>query len=113
MICLKTFEEKNLNSFNNDWNKWILFINENYKYSLKYSFSKDFKGKCNPIDLPYFHPYWILISKLRKRKYLFQIIKWYNECLIDKSKVKYYFNSSTNLVDIENKIEKLKSEIYF
>lgn len=113
MICLKTFENKTLNSFNNDWDKWIIFLNENYKYSQTYSKINDFKGKCSSVDLPYYHPYWCLISKLRKRKYLFKITKWYNECILDNSKVKYYFNSSTNLFDIKNKIEKLKSEIYF
>jgi hypothetical protein len=113
MICLQTFENKTLNSFNNDWDKWIIFINENYKYSIQNSYSKDYKGKCNSIDLPYYHPYCVLMAKLRKRKYLFQIIKWYKECLIDNDKVKYYFNRNTRLEDVEIKIVKLKKEIYY
>jgi len=112
MICLKTFKIKTHSDFNG-WDEWVIFVNNNINYAKTKSNVKDFKGKCEPTDLPSFHPYWCFMAKLRKRKYLFQIKTWYKECLIDRSKIKYYFNSSTDIFDIKFKIDKLKREIYF
>ena len=112
MICLKTFENKTNKDFNS-WSDWVKFTKENYNYALSKSTIKDFKSKCKSIDLPSYHPYWKLIAKLRLRKHYFRIIGYYKECLIDNSKIKYYFNISTTMLDIENKINEMKQKIYY
>lgn len=112
MICLKTFENKTLQSFNNESDMWINFVNENYKYSQEKSKYNDFKGKCEAFDLPSFHPYWELMIRLRNRKYLFEITKKYKECLLDKNKIKFFFNKDSNILDVEVKIKRLKQKIY-
>lgn len=112
MMCLETFKNKGLSDFNS-WNEWKLFINKNYKYSQEQSNVKDFKGKCKDIDLPSYHPYWNLISKLGLRKHLLRIVSYYNECLIDSNKIKYYFNETTSIKSIEKEIKNLRQKIYF
>jgi hypothetical protein len=112
MMCLETFKNKGLSDFNS-WNEWVLFINKNYKYSQNQSNVKDFKGKCKNIDLPSYHPYWNLMYKLGLRKHLLRIVIYYNECLIDSNKIKYYFNETTSIKSIEKEIKNLRQKIYF
>lgn len=110
MICLKTFVIKCKKDFDNI-KDWCIFVNENYKYGNTTSTVWDWKHKCKESDLPSYHPYWsMLVWKDTKSR-----LKWiedrYEECVKDHNKIKYYFNSSKKLSQIEDDIKNYKNKI--
>ena len=110
MICLKTFTVKSKDSFGS-WQGWIDFVNQNYIYGTTESKVWDWKDKCKVSDLPSYHPYWTMIVCEEAKKTLEWIEERYKECLKDYGKIKYYFNNSTKITDIENKIRSYKNKI--
>lgn len=115
MICLKTFENKTLNDFSS-WNGWVNFVNDNNHHAIKFSTPFDYVGKCNEWELPSFHPYWSNKIKQNIAKDLISLMSIYEECKKDTSKIKYHFNLTTSVKDIEgmikNKKDKIKGVVY-
>ena len=111
MMCLKTFTEKYSKDFDN-WNDYIYFVNENIRYAKTKSKVNDFKGKCEPHELPSYHPYWSLVVRLGYRKLLFKTIENYNKCEEDIEQLKYLYNHNTSLKNLRERIEKYKNIVY-
>jgi len=62
-------------------------------------------------DLPSNHPYWFIeVMKDNGKKYN-KIKLLYEECKIDPDKIKYHFNSSTSLNNIEEKLKKYEYSV--
>lgn len=103
MICCRTFKKIYLTDFDS-WEDWVIFVNENYKFSIEKSTTFDFLGKCKDSDLPSYHPYWTNEVKKYYKKELDRLWEKYIECYYDNSKIKYHFNITTRIEDIEKKI---------
>lgn len=112
MMCLKTFKIKSNSDFDN-WDEWVMFVNENIKYAKENSTVDDYKDKCDISDLPSFHPYWRDLINKDKKVRVEDLEKKYDSCRKNPDLIKVYFNSSTALSDIRERIEKLKDEIAF
>ena len=110
MMCLKIYEVKSSSDFEN-WGDWVNFVNENIRFANEESTIDDYVGKCKSHDLPSFHPYWKKIINNYNVKVLEDLEKKYAECRINPDKIKYYFNRTTNLSMIEEKIETLKRKM--
>lgn len=104
MICVETFQQKTVSDFEN-WDAWVKFVNNNFRYAKTKSTIFDFYGKCKAINLPSFHPYWENEAKKISYKMLMETRKRYAECIKDQSKIKYYFNITTSIQDIVDKIK--------
>jgi len=111
-MCLKTFKIKSNSDFDN-WDEWVMFVNENIKYAKENSTVDDYKDKCDISDLPSFHPYWRDLINKDKKVRVEDLEKKYDSCRKNPDLIKVYFNSSTALSDIRERIEKLKDEIAF
>lgn len=109
MLDLKTFNKIYAKDFPS-WDSYVIALNENIKFASTNSTIDDFIGKCDISDLPSYHPYWSNEVKkgIVKRLNILEI--QYKECVANPSKIKYYFNNTTSLEDINNKIKKLKNE---
>ncbi len=102
-------ENKELWVTSDDWNSdWCKMVNDNQSYckALPIEKYKEFEGKCDEVNLPSFHPYWKVQIMLSDKKNYSELIEKYNECKEDNSKIKFLFNSSTQLSDIEIRVRK-------
>lgn len=109
MMCLRTFTEKNLSSFES-WEKWVEFVNSNWEYSKTESTIDDFIGKCEDWQLPSFHPYWKNEALKDILKYADKLEEWLNICRADNSQLKYYFNKTATIESVEQHIAKLRKK---
>ncbi len=110
MMCLKTYKVKGKGSFDN-FIEWVDFVNENYKHAITKSKTFDWIGKCVPSELPSFHPYYKYLIKKRNRNELIRLGLIYKECVNDESRIKFHFNLTTSLEDIEDKIMNLNNKL--
>jgi hypothetical protein len=90
----------------NDLNEWHKALREDYLYCQKLT---DFSHlPCKPIDLPSWHPYW----KNEVKKDAFRRLQeWkakYKACKENRNLIKYHFNNTTGLADIEKGIKELE-----
>jgi hypothetical protein len=93
-------------------------VDDNYDYCQNFNLWKwvvfyfwYYVGRVRYCDLPSFHPYWKNEVKKDMRKKLDSIIIKYNECKNNPEKIKYYFNATTSLRDIEKRIEFYKNAL--
>lgn len=102
MMCLKTFKVKGKEDFNT-WSEWVSFVNSNYS-----NYVNNFVGKCNSWDLPSSHPYWKNEAKNIIKEQINILEVNYEICKNNPDKIKYLYNKTTSLEDLEIRINKLK-----
>jgi len=111
------YKERN-NSHNIPIDKWCNMVNDSREYCVKFSNLKWLEyrfwklvRRFNVVELPSFHPYWKKRVLEVDKTNLNRQIETYNICVKDPDQIKVHYNSSTNLIDIENRIEALRKRI--
>ena len=100
------------------WDNWVEMVNNNQKYCSKMNAVKWVKlyfwimmGRVRKVELPSFHRYWRLQVNKQYKVDIKSLIVKYVTCKKNPSQIKYLFNKTTSLKDIEQKILKMKNEI--
>jgi hypothetical protein len=82
-----------------NWWKWVMFY---FWYNV---------GRFKYHNLPSQHPYWKIETNKDLKKTLNDLLIKYNACKRNPDKIKYHFNSSTTITDIERTIADIKSKL--
>ena len=111
----KNFHNDNKSKHPLSWNK---MLSDNYNYCHKMNFLKWIElyffiaiGRVKEYELPSFHRYWQLQIIKNDKTTLKVLIVKYEICKKDASQIRYLFNSTTELRDVEQKIIDYKNKI--
>lgn len=101
------------------WNNWIKMVNDNEKYCQKMNWLKWIEcyfwvwtGRIRWSDLPSHHRYWKIQTNKDRKKSLIVLIGKYKLCKKDPGQIKYLFNATTSLKDIEKLIIEKRRAIF-
>ena len=101
------------------WDNWVNMVNDNQKYCSKMNWIKWIEfyfwvhiiRRCTVVDLPSFHKYWKLQVNKDLKIYIEQMEIKYEECKKTPDRIKYLFNATTSLQDIEDRIIELRGKL--
>jgi hypothetical protein len=77
-----------------NWENHVRTVNAEYDYCKSLSISKwdEFKGKCDEVDLPSFHPYWRVKNMLDDAMVYFEIKAKYEKGIHNEKLIKIHFD---------------------
>jgi hypothetical protein len=89
------------------WDEHINRVNQEYQYCKKIEDPFEFIGKCEPTDLPSYHPYWKHAYEQSVENLKKEMQNRLDECIKTGLNLKYFFGGDATKESVQNKINTL------